>query len=181
MLIHELTEKECRQVLAGTNLGRLACAQDNQPYVVPIYFAADGDDLYSFATVGRKIEWMRTNPKVCVEVDDITDQFHWTTVVAIGRYEELTHATVHEAIKLRAQALFQKRPEWWFPGAARTKGTERHVPVIFRIRIDYLSGRRAAKDTVHVVSKPKPKPHAKAPRWWSDVLQASRSPKKQKG
>lgn len=37
MLIHELSESECRKVLAGTNLGRLACAHDNQPYVVPIY------------------------------------------------------------------------------------------------------------------------------------------------
>ena len=176
MLIHELTEKECRQVLAGTNLGRLACAQDNQPYVVPIYFAMDGDDLYSFATVGRKIEWMRANPKVCLEVDDVTDQFHWTTVVAIGRYEELTHSTVHEAIKLRAQALFNKRPEWWFPGAGRTTGAQRHVPVIFRIRIDRLSGRRASRDKVEPVTKSKAR--TKAPRWWSEVLKAPRALKR---
>ena len=177
MLIHELTEKECRQVLAGTNLGRLACAHDNQPYVVPIYFAMDGEDLYSFATVGRKIEWMRANPKVCLEVDDITDQFHWTTVVAIGRYEELTHSTVHEAIKLRAQALFQKRPEWWFPGAARATGVQRHVPVIFRIRIDHLSGRRAARDRVEPTARPK-SARTKAPRWWSEVLKAPRALKR---
>jgi nitroimidazol reductase NimA-like FMN-containing flavoprotein (pyridoxamine 5'-phosphate oxidase superfamily) len=176
MLIHELTEKECRQVLVATNLGRLACAQDNQPYVVPIYFAMDGDDLYSFATVGRKIEWMRANPKVCVEVDDIDDQFHWTTVIAIGRYEELTHSTMHEAMKMRAQALFQKRPEWWFPGAARTSGAHRHVPVIFRIRIDHLSGRRAAREKVQTVVRPTGR--AKAPRWWSDVLRPTRPSKR---
>ena len=178
MLIHELSESECRKVLAGTNLGRLACAHDNQPYVVPIYFAVDGEDLYSFATVGRKIEWMRANPKVCLEVDDITDQFHWTTVVAIGRYEELTHSTVHEAIKLRAQALFNKRPEWWFPGAARTAtGAERHVPVIFRIRVEHVSGRRAARDKMELDAKPKGL-RARAPRWWSEVLKTPRSLKR---
>jgi uncharacterized protein len=178
MLIHELTEKECRQILARTSLGRLACAKDDQPYVVPIYFAMDGDDLYSFATVGRKIEWMRANPKVCLEVDDISDQFHWTTVVALGRYDELTHSTVHEAIKSRAQALFRKRPEWWLPGAAKTPTRpEGQVPVIFRIRIEHLSGRRAARDRVQLATKPKMQ-RAKAPRWWSEVLQASRGVKR---
>jgi uncharacterized protein len=177
MLIHELSESECRKVLARTSLGRLACAHDNQPYVVPIYFALDGDDLYSFATIGRKIEWMRANPKVCLEVDDITDQFHWTTVVAIGRYEELTHTPVHDAIKSRAEALLRKRPEWWFPGAARTVGSDRHVPVIYRIRIDRLSGRRAKRDRADAGPKAKA-PQTKAPRWWSDVLRGRRSAKR---
>lgn len=178
MLIHELTDSECRKVLAGTNLGRLACARDDQPYVVPIYFALDGEDLYSFATMGRKIEWMRANPKVCLEVDDIADQFHWTTVVAIGRYEELGHTPVHEAIKSRAQALFQKRPEWWFPAAAKKAGVEPRVPVIFRIRIDRLSGRRAARDRSQSEHE-KPKiTQMKAPRWWSDVLREPRTRKR---
>jgi uncharacterized protein len=177
MLIHELSEAECRRVLGGTNLGRLACARDNQPYVVPIYFVLDGDDLYSFATMGRKIEWMRANPKVCLEVDDITDQFHWTTVVAIGRYEELTHTPVHDAIKSRAQALLRERPEWWFPGAARTAGSDRNVPVIYRIRIERLSGRRAKRDRAEAGPKLK-STQTKAPRWWSDVLRGSRSAKR---
>lgn len=173
MLIHELTDSECRKVLAGTNLGRLACSHEDQPYVVPIYFALDGDDLYSFATVGRKIEWMRANPKVCLEVDDITDQYHWTTVLAIGRYEELGRTPVHEAIKARAQALFQKRPEWWFPAAGKPSGAERHVPVIYRIRIERLTGRRATRARPQAEAARPKSVATKAPRWWSEVLRPS--------
>src|SRR5688500_16233879 len=91
MLIHDMTVAECHEVLGRTRLGRLACALDDQPYIVPIFFYFDITDpyLYSFSTVGQKIEWMRGNPKVCVEVDEISDQFHWTTVVLFGLYEEL--------------------------------------------------------------------------------------------
>jgi hypothetical protein len=41
MHIHELTVNECREVLKNTNIGRLACARDNQPYVVPVHFYLD--------------------------------------------------------------------------------------------------------------------------------------------
>ena len=37
MVIEEMTDRECRALLAGTNLARLACALNNQPYIVPIH------------------------------------------------------------------------------------------------------------------------------------------------
>ena len=57
MLIHELTSKESAEFLQRTNLGRLACSKDGQPYVVPIHFSFDLDRgcLYSFSTVGQKV------------------------------------------------------------------------------------------------------------------------------
>ena len=54
MLIHEMTEDECRAALERVSFGRLACARDNQPYVLPIYFSYDGEHLYGFSTLGTK-------------------------------------------------------------------------------------------------------------------------------
>jgi len=71
MIINEMTEKECGTVLARSSIGRLGCALDNQPYVVPIYFAYEPGYIYVLSTLGQKIEWMRTNPKVCIQVDEI--------------------------------------------------------------------------------------------------------------
>ena len=71
MVIQEMTERECRAMLAGTNVARLACARNNQPYIVPIHVDLDGEFLYGFATLGQKIEWMRQNPLVCLEVDEL--------------------------------------------------------------------------------------------------------------
>jgi nitroimidazol reductase NimA-like FMN-containing flavoprotein (pyridoxamine 5'-phosphate oxidase superfamily) len=43
--------------------------------------------------------------------------------------------------------LFQQRPEWWLPAAAKVGSRERHAVVVYRIRIDRLTGRKAAKPT----------------------------------
>ncbi len=63
MLIHDLTAEQCREVLARTNVARLGCARADQPYIVPIFFSFDAQDdrLYSFSTLGRKVDWMRGN------------------------------------------------------------------------------------------------------------------------
>jgi nitroimidazol reductase NimA-like FMN-containing flavoprotein (pyridoxamine 5'-phosphate oxidase superfamily) len=57
--------------------------------IVPVYFAYNNNYLYSFSTVGQKIEWMRVNPLVCVEVDEVVSPQQWTNVIVVGRYEEL--------------------------------------------------------------------------------------------
>lgn len=145
MRIHELTPAQCREVLSRTNLGRLGCASDNQPYIVPIHFHLDGDHIYSFATAGRKIEWMRVNPRVCLEVDDIADPHQWTSVVVFGRYDELTLGPEFEEPRRRALALFETRAEWWQPAAGKLADKEHHIPVVYRIRIVSVSGRRAVR------------------------------------
>ena len=60
MLIHTLSALECTKLLAANRVGRLACAKDGQPYVVPNAHA--GKHLYAFSMPGKKIEWMRANP-----------------------------------------------------------------------------------------------------------------------
>jgi nitroimidazol reductase NimA-like FMN-containing flavoprotein (pyridoxamine 5'-phosphate oxidase superfamily) len=175
MLITDLTIDECRAVLRGTNLGRLACVKYDQPYVVPIYFDFYEDYLYSFATLGKKIQWMRSNPRVCVEVDHILDQFNWTTVVAEGRYEELTRTPAHEAARKRAFSLFQNRPDWWFPAGGRTRRSPDRVPVIYRIEIESLSGREAARNRT-TLARTRFESAARAPQWWSHVLRPLQGP-----
>jgi nitroimidazol reductase NimA-like FMN-containing flavoprotein (pyridoxamine 5'-phosphate oxidase superfamily) len=162
MVIHELSDEECLTAIAETRFGRLGCARDNQPYVVPIYYAyrkgADGASyLYSFTTVGQKVDWMRGNPQVCVEWDDVERYDRWTSVIAFGRYEELMGdpgagrdeedlgQEVHRAYKL----LRERSTTWWQPGSAafncRTHCDPAQLwsPIYYRIRIDRMSGRRA--------------------------------------
>ena len=147
-MIHDLTPADCRDVLSRVTLARLACARDDQPYVVPISLAYDveSNSLFSFSTIGKKVEWMRENPKVCVEVEDVADRFHWTTVVISGRYDEIADADEHADLRRRALGLFEHREEWWLPGAARLGPQEHPAVVVYRILIDRMTGRRAARD-----------------------------------
>jgi nitroimidazol reductase NimA-like FMN-containing flavoprotein (pyridoxamine 5'-phosphate oxidase superfamily) len=167
--IRQLSADECREALKTTNLGRLGCVRYNQPYVVPIYFDFFDDGLYSFATIGQKIHWMRTNPRVCVEVDDIIDQFNWTTVLVNGRYEELTRAAAFKSARERAGRLFEKRPDWWYPAAAKLSSKDTRTPVIYRINVEIVSGRRAVRDAARITRVKRPAA-SQAPHWWNRVL-----------
>jgi nitroimidazol reductase NimA-like FMN-containing flavoprotein (pyridoxamine 5'-phosphate oxidase superfamily) len=147
MVIYELTEDECRAVISGKNLARLACCREDQPYIVPIlcYYDREGDSLFSVASLGQKVRWMRSNPKVCVEFSEIGDQFHWMTVVAFGRYEELTESVADDHLRRRAHELFEQRREWWFPAMQKPEPGAAALTVVYRIRIDELTGRRASR------------------------------------
>jgi nitroimidazol reductase NimA-like FMN-containing flavoprotein (pyridoxamine 5'-phosphate oxidase superfamily) len=147
MVIHTLTDSECLGVLSRAAVGRLACAHSGQPYIVPISLYFDGTaGLYSFSAVGQKIRWMRQNPQVCVEVDEVVDRFHWTTVVVTGSYEELTDTAAEKDALRRAFDSLQQHAQWWLPATAVVMNRPDHVGVVmFRVRIRAVSGRRTAR------------------------------------
>jgi uncharacterized protein len=145
MLVQEISTKDCVNLLANIHLGRLACAQDSQPYVVPFYFAYDHNYLYGFSTVGQKVEWMRVNPLVCVEMEDVVSAHEWVSIVVLGRFEELPDTPEFRTQREMSYAFLQQKADWWEPGYAKTivDSVERPlVPVYFRIKIGKITGRR---------------------------------------
>ncbi len=150
MTIELLTREESLGILERSHLARLGCSNGQQPYVVPINYVLEGDFAYGFSTYGRKIDWMRANPKVCLEIDDIVHNRHWETVVATGEYEELPNTPAATGERHRAWQLLQARPNWWQPGFVKTviSGVERPlVPIFFRIRLVEVTGHRLALGT----------------------------------
>src|ERR1700676_217297 len=128
---------------------RLGCARDNQPYIVPIYFAYEPDHLYGFATLGQKIEWMRTNPRVCVQADEVLSNDDWISVIALGRYEELPDTPTYASERAKAQSLLEKRSMWWQTGyvASNVRGqSEAPSPVFYCVHIEEISGLRASPE-----------------------------------
>jgi uncharacterized protein len=148
MNIHEMTPAECADVLSRANLARLACCRMNQPYVVPVSFTYDPTQscVFSFSAIGKKVEWMRENPSVCLEIEDVDDRFHWTTVLVFGRYDEIGDGPEDKDARQRALRLFSERSRWWLPGAAKPDGADHQGVVIYRIQIDRLTGRRTARN-----------------------------------
>lgn len=149
MHIRELTYQESSEILKRTHLGRLACARNGQPYVTPAFLAFDGTVLYGFSSVGRKVTWLRENPLVCVEFEEISSAQDWATVIIDGKFEELTKAAEYENARTYAYELLQRRPVWWEPAYVKTvlRGGERPIePVYFRILVEKVSGHRGIPD-----------------------------------
>ena len=104
----------------------------------------ESDCNYVFSTFGKKIEWMRANPMVCIQIDEIADQSQWVSVIVNGRYEELPEPQ-YAADRERARQLLEKRSRWWlntFAERLLKSGDKLIEPLFFRIHIDSMTGPR---------------------------------------
>lgn len=62
--------KVIESIISRANVCRLAMCDEGLPYVVPLCFGYEKGALYFHsATVGRKLENIKKNPKVCFEMD----------------------------------------------------------------------------------------------------------------
>ena len=182
MSIREMSREECLLVLGRARIARLACARENQPYIVPVtmafYEPFPGEGcLYGFTTRGQKLEWMRANPLVCVEVDEVKANDQWVSVIAFGHFEELPETPGSDDARLRAKErprqvaetpretlvgddersraykLLSTRLMWWEPGSsawvarAGRDPAEPYIPIYYKIRIDRLTGHESTRDT----------------------------------
>lgn len=146
MLVRALSILECTKSLAACRVVRLGCCRDGQPYVVPIHMIYAERHLYGFSMPGRKIAWMRDNPRVCVQIDELGPGRGWKSVVVLGRYEELDDTPENEQERIHAWRLISCRPNWWEPGSLSPVHpivSNHYEHVFFRIVIDEISGREA--------------------------------------
>ena len=100
-------------------------------------------------TLGQKVEWMRSNPLVCVEVDEVVNHNHWTSIIAFGRYEELPDRPEFDYERNRAHSFLQKRAMWWEPAYISQEHRDHAhslTPLFYRIHIDHMTGHRADLD-----------------------------------
>lgn len=89
MSIGKLRDENALAILRDGNLGRLGCIADEEPYVVPVHYFFDGKDIYGHSLPGKKINALHDNPRACLQVDEITDAYHWRSVIAYGNFEEI--------------------------------------------------------------------------------------------
>ena len=132
-MIEELTRAEVDELLRDRTVGRIGCHADGVTYVVPVIYAYDGEAVYVASVEGQKTRMMRTNPRVCFEIDE-HEPGTWRSVVAQARYEELAGAEAE-----RALALLTER----FAGAGRRRRPEAggRATVCFRLVLGETTGR----------------------------------------
>ncbi|HWQ35757.1 MAG TPA: pyridoxamine 5'-phosphate oxidase family protein [Blastocatellia bacterium] len=134
-MISEMGKNESCELLRRQSLGRLGCCADGVPYVIPVNYLYDDDCLYVHSLPGRKIALMRHNPQVCLQTDEIQDEYNWCSVIAFGRYEEITETTEREKI---LGSLFKRLPHLTPVESRMTKGLPEAI--VFRIRIERITG-----------------------------------------
>ncbi len=88
-MVKELTGDEIDQLLDTVMVAHLGCQANGKVYVVPISFVREGNTLLGHTTEGMKVDFMRENPEVCVQVEQIKDLGEWESAILWGKFKEL--------------------------------------------------------------------------------------------
>ena len=105
-MLGELNELQIKNVLSSQALGRMACAEGELPYIIPVTYAYDGDFIYGQTNEGKKLDILRKNPNVCFEVDSMFDMRNWQCAIVHGKFEELSGLEADNARELLFNRVF---------------------------------------------------------------------------
>lgn len=80
----DLSKDECLNLLSATRYGRLGLTKGSQPYIVPMsYVYQDGKIYLHSRGMGKKVEYVTENPRVCFQID-LLEKERWSSVIATG-------------------------------------------------------------------------------------------------
>jgi len=145
-MLGELNDIQINNVLSSQVVGRLACTDGKQPYIVPVTYTYDGDYIYGQTNEGTKLRMLRKNPNVCFEVNIMTDMRNWQSVIVYGEFEELKD---DKATKAR-DILFGRVLSLMTSSTVHSQGhketgkiddSTRIKHVMYRIKIKKVTGR----------------------------------------
>jgi len=99
-MIIDLTKDECEKILASLNYAHLGCCDGDEPCVVPVTYVYHGGFFYDFTHEGKKIDILRKNGNMCMQVERVKSEFEWESVMCWGKFEEVKEEAAIQEIKL---------------------------------------------------------------------------------
>ena len=146
-MLGKLTKQQIEDLLRQQVYGRIACCADGDIYIVPVNYVYNGTHILGHSAKGKKIDMMRKNPKVCFEVDDIRSIFRWKSVIAWGKFEEITDIDEKEramqAIVHKIMPLAENAPDHPSHGITEKEsdvGTKVEL-IVYKITLGKKTGR----------------------------------------
>jgi nitroimidazol reductase NimA-like FMN-containing flavoprotein (pyridoxamine 5'-phosphate oxidase superfamily) len=141
-MIKNLNENEVRELLHDQRFGHLGCVlASGEPYVVPVNYLFKDDGIYIHVLPGQKLDAMRENHKICLQVDKIENSSRWQSAIAFGEFQEIKKINEKiEILKEFSEHSEQSTPvetmieEQWNLGGM----------VVFRLNIKRITGMEAA-------------------------------------
>ena len=137
-MIKNLNENEARELLYDRKFGHLGCVLGSgEPYVVPVNYLFKDDEIYIHCLPGQKLDALRANGKVCLQVEKIGKSCRWKSAIAFGEFQEVKRTNKKIEILKEFSARFEHLTpveamieEQWNLGGL----------VVFRLNIKRLTG-----------------------------------------
>lgn len=135
----ELSDAECRELLASENVGRLAYSFRDRVDITPVHYVYRDGWIYGRTRMGAKIDITSHSPWVAFEVDDVKSLYQARSVVVRGRLELLDpHGSSQEVEHYEAAvAAVRELVPSAFSAADPTPG----LGLVFRLHTGEMTGR----------------------------------------
>jgi len=135
MNIGKLRDMDALAILREATMGRIGCIAAGWPYVVPVNYYFDGKDIYIHSLPGKKIDALRANHRVCLQVDEIKDTYNWRSVIAYGTFEEVSSEETRENVLTK---LYSRLPHMTPVESKLVIGLKETI--VFRIKVEEVTG-----------------------------------------
>lgn len=142
----ELSILEMENLLHSQLIGRLACIQNDEPYIVPMAFAYEGNQILGQTSPGLKLSILRQHPKVCFEVDQMIDLRNWKSVIMFGTFREIQEIEMNPSRQWLFDRIFPLSTPASLHGYGHSVNSDlvddaRVKPVLFAIDVYRMTGR----------------------------------------
>ena len=139
--IDEMSSKEIYELLRKVGYGHLGFIHEGKPYVMPMHYYLEHEDIYMFTTEGMKTHDIDASPEICLQVEEIiNDPLHWRSVIVTGQAKRLTEKAdierVRKLIKEINPTLSPALNRTWIDSWGRAE-----VVAIYRVDPSEMSGR----------------------------------------
>jgi nitroimidazol reductase NimA-like FMN-containing flavoprotein (pyridoxamine 5'-phosphate oxidase superfamily) len=132
-----LTREQIEQTLHSGAIGRIGCHCEGLTYVVPVAYAYDGERIIAHSSEGMKLQMMRTNPRVCFQVDHIDNIGCWRSVITWGDFRELASTEAAQCMGFLIERLQSRQAAH----ASYHANSEPYRAVVFEISLVHKTGR----------------------------------------
>jgi uncharacterized protein len=98
--IDEMSSKEIYELLRKIGYGHLGFIHEGKPYVMPMHYYLEGEEIYMFTTEGMKTHDIDASPEICLQVEEVIDDpLHWRSVIVAGQAKRLTEKVEIERVR----------------------------------------------------------------------------------
>ena len=145
-MLGQLNEIQISNLLTGQLIGRIACTDGEQNYIIPLTYTYDGNYIYGQTNEGMKLDILRKNPLVCFKVDMTTEMRNRQSAIVFGRFEELKGIEAQKAREMLLSHIFEMLTSSNFHPfehdvSGQVDDTAGGKNVMYRIRIKKITGR----------------------------------------
>lgn len=141
-MIKDLNTTEGLKVLKENYTGRLAFIAQGRPYVLPITYFYDepNNAIISYTGNGHKLNAMRLNNSVSLQVDKIESANNWQSVLIHGVFEELSGSDARYQLHQFATGVKniikeREKKDVHFISEFSSKISSGEIPIVYRLRI----------------------------------------------